>query len=51
MLSAEPKAEAETLIILDITKTESNDSFIIHVFEENKDQNSFACTLKGEAKF
>ena len=28
----------ETLIILDITKTESNNCFIIHCFEENNDK-------------
>ena len=28
----------ETLIIPDITKTESNNCFIIHCFEENKDK-------------
>ena len=30
----------KTLIILDITKTESNNCFIIHCFEENKDKHS-----------
>ena len=38
-----PKAEAnntntETLIIPDITKTESNNCFLIHCFEENNDK-------------
>ena len=28
----------ETLIISDITKTESNNCFIIHCFKENKDK-------------
>ena len=28
----------ETLIILDITKIESNNCFIIHCFEENNDK-------------
>ena len=28
----------ETLIIADITKTESNNCFIIHCFEENNDK-------------
>ena len=43
MLSAEPKAEAdntETLIIQDITKTESNNCFIVHCFEENNDKHT-----------
>ena len=32
----------ETLIILDITKTESNNCFIIHCFEENNDKRIIA---------
>ena len=32
----------ETLIILDITKTESNNCFIIHCFEENNDKGIIA---------
>ena len=43
MLSAEPKAEAdntETLIIQNITKTESNNCFIVHCFEENNDRHT-----------
>ena len=43
MLSAEPKAEAdntETLIIQDITKTESNNCFIVRCFEENNDRHT-----------
>ena len=32
----------ETLIIPDITKTESNNSFIIHCFEENNDKRIIA---------
>ena len=43
MLSAEPKAEAddtETLIIQDITKTESDYCFIVHCFEENNDKHT-----------
>ena len=32
----------ETLIIPDITKTESNDCFIIHCFEENNDKRIIA---------
>ena len=32
----------ETLIIPDITKTESNNCFIIHCFEENNDKHSVA---------
>ena len=32
----------ETLIILDITKTESNNCFIIHGFEENNDKHIIA---------
>ena len=32
----------ETLIIPDITKTESNSCFIIHCFEENKDKRIIA---------
>ena len=35
----------ETLIILDITKTESNNCFIIHCFEENKDKHTIARNL------
>ena len=31
-------ALTETLIIADITKTESNNCFIIHCFEENNDK-------------
>ena len=46
MLSAEPKAEADNtywdLDYLDITKTESNNCFIIYCFEENNDQHSVA---------
>ena len=38
MLSAEPG----TLIIQDITKNESNNSFIIHRFEENNDKHTVA---------
>ena len=43
MLSAEPKADfdntlTETLIIQDITKTESNNCFIIHCFEIDNDK-------------
>ena len=45
MLSAQPKVGAETLIVLDMTKTESNNCFIIHCFDENKDKNSITCTL------
>ena len=45
MLSAQPKVGAETLIVLEITKTESNNCFIIHCFDENKDKNSITCTL------
>ena len=33
---------AETLIIPDITKTESNNCFIIHCFEENNDKRIIA---------
>ena len=33
---------AETLIIPDITKTESNNCFIIHCFEENNDKHIIA---------
>ena len=58
MLSAQPKVGAEILIILDITKTESNNCFIIPCFEENKDKilqnkdkNSITCTLRAEATF
>ena len=51
MLSAQQKVGAETLIILEITKTESNNSFIIHCFEENKDKNSITCTQRTEATF
>ena len=51
MLSAQPKVGAETLIILDITKTESNNCFIIHCFQENKDKNSITCTLREEDTF
>ena len=32
----------ETMIIPDITKTESNNSFIIHCFEENNDKRIIA---------
>ena len=32
----------ETFIIPDITKTESNNCFIIQCFQENKDQHSIA---------
>ena len=32
----------ETLIILDITKTESNNCFITHCFEENNDKRIIA---------
>ena len=32
----------ETLIISDITKTESNNCFIIHCFKESKDKHNFA---------
>ena len=32
----------ETLIILDITKTESNNCFVIHCFEENNDKRIIA---------
>ena len=32
----------ETLIIRDITKTESNNCFIIHCFEENNDKRIIA---------
>ena len=55
MLSAEPKAEAdntETLIIQDITKTESDYCFIVHCFEENNDKHTvkrnlnWYCNLK-----
>ena len=35
----------ETLIIPDITKTESNNCFIIHCFEENNDKNTVARNL------
>ena len=35
----------ETLIIPDITKTESNNCFIIHCFEENNDKHTFARNL------
>ena len=34
----------ETLIIPDITKTESNICFIIHCFEENNDKRTIAAT-------
>ena len=34
----------ETLIIPDITKTESNNCFIIHCFEENNDKRIIAAT-------
>ena len=51
MLSAQQKVGAEALIILDITKTESNNCFIIHCFEENKDKNSITCTPRAEATF
>ena len=38
----------ETLIIPDITKTESNNCFIIHCFEENNDKRIIAAiTLKN----
>ena len=41
-VSAKPKAEADstncTLIIFDITKTESHNCFIIHCFKENNDK-------------
>ena len=33
----------ETLIIPDIAKTESNNYFIIHCFEENNDKRIIAC--------
>ena len=47
MLSAEPKTEAdntltETLTKWDVTKTESNNCFIIHCFEENNDKRTVA---------
>ena len=32
----------ETLIIADITKTESNNCFIVHCFEENNDKHIIA---------
>ena len=35
-------AEAEGLIISDITKTESNNSFVIHCFKENSDKRIIA---------
>ena len=35
----------ETLIIPDITKTESNNCFIIHCFEENNDKHTVARNL------
>ena len=39
MTSAEPKAEVtETLIIPNITKTNSDSCFIMHCFQENKDK-------------
>ena len=36
---------AETLIIPDITKTESNNCFIIHCFEENNDKRIIAAII------
>ena len=33
----------ETLIIPDITKSESNNYFVIHCFEENNDKRIIAC--------
>ena len=48
MLSAEAEGRlrlitlTETLIIPDITKTESNNCFIIHCFEENNDKRIIA---------
>ena len=43
MISGIIKVEvSETLIILDITKTESNNCFIIHCFEENNDKRIIA---------
>ena len=42
-------AEAETLIIPDITKTESNNCFIIHCrFEENNDKRIIALPHKKD---
>ena len=46
---AEPNAEADNtyrdLIIQDITKTESNNCFIIHCFGKNKDKHPVARNL------
>ena len=43
LLSERPEqAVTDTLIIPDITKTESKSCFIIHYFEENKDKQSIA---------
>ena len=39
-------ALTETLIIPDITKTESNNCFIIHCFEENDDKRIIALPRK-----
>ena len=36
----------ETLIIQDVTKTESNNRFIIHCFEENNDDKHTVAILK-----
>ena len=44
MLSARPRPRlitlTETLIIQDITKTESINCFIVHCFEENNDKHT-----------
>ena len=51
MLSAKPKAEADNtyrdLDYLGCHKTESNNCFSIHCFEENNDKHTIARNLNG----